>query len=529
MQIRRARWRLIIGAVTEVVGIVLAAGSSRRLGRPKQLLAFGDGTLLAHVVADVEASALDRVVVVLGNDDRRRGGVASGGPGRDHHRRVRRRQLRVVAARRARRGRRLRRDRVAARRHARRDAADHRPVRRDRGRSSPTWAAVTSYTDGIGHPFLFSADAFPTLRSLHGDKAVWKIVDRESDDRVARIADRRTAPARRRHVGRLSWRCASASASSPRPRWANERYGDTLSRSSSCRAKGGRMFPSRFDFVAAHSVDEAVTAKAQGGGEARILAGGQSLLPMMKIRLANPEQADRHQQHPGARCHRARQRLPESRRARPARRRRRVRAARSARSRRPRRGSPIRSCATAARSAGASRTAIPKAIGTPCCSRPAPTSSRAARTANGRIAIGDFVQGFFTNALADDEMVTEVRIHVPPPKSGGAYLKLERKVGDYATVAVAAHLELADDGTIAKAGLALDERRAEQPEGRPMPKPRSSATRRATSSSPRPVSSRRRRANRETTFGARPPGSARSSAPSRAERLPTAAAQAQGK
>ena len=49
------------------------------------------------------------------------------------------------------------------------------------------------------------------------------------------------------------------------------------------------MFPSRFDFVAAHSVDEAVTAKSQGGGETRILAGGQSLLPMMKIRLANPE------------------------------------------------------------------------------------------------------------------------------------------------------------------------------------------------------------------------------------------------
>jgi carbon-monoxide dehydrogenase medium subunit len=71
------------------------------------------------------------------------------------------------------------------------------------------------------------------------------------------------------------------------------------------------------------------------------------------------------------------------------------------------------------------------------------------------IAIGDFVQGFFTNALADDEMVTEVRVHVPPPNSGGAYLKLERKVGDYATVAVAAQLELATDGTIAKAGLAL--------------------------------------------------------------------------
>src|SRR6516225_4473599 len=48
------------------------------------------------------------------------------------------------------------------------------------------------------------------------------------------------------------------------------------------------MFPSRFDYVAATSVEEAIAAKAADGDEARILAGGQSLLPMMKIRLANP-------------------------------------------------------------------------------------------------------------------------------------------------------------------------------------------------------------------------------------------------
>ena len=48
------------------------------------------------------------------------------------------------------------------------------------------------------------------------------------------------------------------------------------------------MFPSRFDYVAATSVDEAVAAKGDAGEDGRILAGGQSLLPMMKIRLANP-------------------------------------------------------------------------------------------------------------------------------------------------------------------------------------------------------------------------------------------------
>jgi carbon-monoxide dehydrogenase medium subunit len=71
------------------------------------------------------------------------------------------------------------------------------------------------------------------------------------------------------------------------------------------------------------------------------------------------------------------------------------------------------------------------------------------------IAIEDFVVDLFTNALAADEIVTAVRVPVPARPSGGAYLKLERKVGDYATVAVAAHVELADDGTIADAGLAM--------------------------------------------------------------------------
>src|SRR6187402_3359158 len=48
------------------------------------------------------------------------------------------------------------------------------------------------------------------------------------------------------------------------------------------------MFPSRFDYVAARTIDEAIAAKAADGDEARVLAGGQSLLPMMKLRLANP-------------------------------------------------------------------------------------------------------------------------------------------------------------------------------------------------------------------------------------------------
>ena len=214
------------------------------------------------------------------------------------------------------------------------------------------------------------------------------------------------------------------------------------------------MFPSRFEFVAAHSVDEAVSAKAEGGSETRILAGGQSLLPMMKIRLASPEKLvdinniaglDVFERHDGY----------------------------------LRIGALARHADVAASDLtfGAVAAAAPwisdplvRNRGTLCGSVAhcdpegdwnsvllATGADVIARGPNGErsIPIGDFVQGLFTNALEDDEMVTEVRVHVPPPNSGGTYLKLERKVGDYATVAVAAHLELADNGTISKAGLAL--------------------------------------------------------------------------
>jgi molybdenum cofactor cytidylyltransferase len=55
------------------------------------------------------------------------------------------------------------------------------------------WAAVTDYRGTPGHPFVFSAGAFPTLRGLHGDKAVWKILDAEPE-RVRRVPIDRPLP-----------------------------------------------------------------------------------------------------------------------------------------------------------------------------------------------------------------------------------------------------------------------------------------------------------------------------------------------
>jgi len=69
--------------------------------------------------------------------------------------------------------------------------------------------------------------------------------------------------------------------------------------------------------------------------------------------------------------------------------------------------------------------------------------------------VEEFFHSLFTTALHHDEILTEIRIPVPPPRSGGAYFKLERKVGDFATVGVAAQVTLDEKGACQKAGIGL--------------------------------------------------------------------------
>lgn len=71
------------------------------------------------------------------------------------------------------------------------------------------------------------------------------------------------------------------------------------------------------------------------------------------------------------------------------------------------------------------------------------------------ISAKDFFLDRFTTALTHDELVTEVRIPKTRVGSGGAYLKLERRVGDYAIVGVAAYVEVDDDGICRRAGIGL--------------------------------------------------------------------------
>lgn len=87
-----------------------------------------------------------------------------------------------------------------------------------------------------------------------------------------------------------------------------------------------------------------------------------------------------------------------------------------------------------------------------------------------RLPIGSFFTAPFTTALAIDEILVEIRVPIPPPRSGGAYVKMERKVGDFATAAVAAQVTLAASGVCERAGIGLTNvsptpMRAEKAEG----------------------------------------------------------------
>jgi carbon-monoxide dehydrogenase medium subunit len=214
------------------------------------------------------------------------------------------------------------------------------------------------------------------------------------------------------------------------------------------------MYPARFRYEAPRSLDEALDLLRTYGDEAKILAGGQSLIPMVKLRFAAPELLIDINNLPGLGYHRADDGLRVGALCRhvdlefstglgqwP------VMASAA-----PLIADPI------VRNRGT-------LVGSLCHADPqgdwasvllALGAEVVAVSAAGRrtIPMAEFVTGPFQTALLPGEIAVEARIPAPTGTPHGRYLKLERRVGDFATVGVAVALETSG-GTVTRAGIAL--------------------------------------------------------------------------
>lgn len=217
------------------------------------------------------------------------------------------------------------------------------------------------------------------------------------------------------------------------------------------------MIPSRFDYHAPDTLDEAMALLAAHGDDAKVLAGGQSLIPLLKLRLASAKVlVDINRIADLARLEEADGQLRVGALVREAD----LETAPAVRDRHP----------LLADAAGVIADPLVRNLATVCgnlahadpandhpAAMLAAGAAVVARSRRGErlIAARDLFTGPFTTALAADEILTEVRIPVPPARSGGAYVKLERKVGDFAIAAVAVQLSLAPDGSCVAAGIGL--------------------------------------------------------------------------
>jgi carbon-monoxide dehydrogenase medium subunit len=216
------------------------------------------------------------------------------------------------------------------------------------------------------------------------------------------------------------------------------------------------MIPPSFDYHAPRTLPEALALLGQYGDEAKVLSGGQSLLPLLKLRFAQPAHLvdigripglDYIKEEGGA--------LKIGALARESA----LEASEVVRSRYPILADTaaviadpiVRNLATVCGNL---------AHGDPANDHPATmlalgaevvaTGPQGTRT----IPVAQFFTGLFTTALKPNEVLTEIRIPAPPPGSGGAYVKLERKVGDFATAGAAAFL-VVKNGVIESAGIGL--------------------------------------------------------------------------
>ncbi|MEM7322087.1 MAG: xanthine dehydrogenase family protein subunit M [Actinomycetota bacterium] len=218
------------------------------------------------------------------------------------------------------------------------------------------------------------------------------------------------------------------------------------------------MYPSRFDYQSPSTVEEAIALLAAADGEAKVLAGGQSLIPMMKLRFASPKILVDINNIGGLDYHRAE-------------------ADGTYRIGALCRHADLEKSTTLATHQPTVAAAAPLVadpivrtrgtfVGSICHADPQGDWASVMVALNGSIVaqgpagvrrtvpVKDFVAGPFQTVLAPDELAVEAVIPAAAGTRAGGYLKLERRVGDFATAGVAVALDLRGD-TVAGAGIGL--------------------------------------------------------------------------
>jgi carbon-monoxide dehydrogenase medium subunit len=216
------------------------------------------------------------------------------------------------------------------------------------------------------------------------------------------------------------------------------------------------MFPAEFEYLSPTSLEEALGLLAEHGEDGKVLAGGQSLIPLMKLRFAAPTHIIDINRIAGLDA------IDESDGT--------LRVGALVRT------SAIERSSVVASGYGVMNAAAPlisdplvrnlgTVVGSLCHADPqgdwasvmlAMNGELVARSTGGerRISVSEFVDGPFTTTLRPEELVTEVSVPSPGPSSFGTYLKLERKVGDFATVGVAVQIVF-DGDRVRRAGIGL--------------------------------------------------------------------------
>ncbi len=217
------------------------------------------------------------------------------------------------------------------------------------------------------------------------------------------------------------------------------------------------MIPQSFEYESPGTVAEAISMLQKYGDDAKILSGGHSLIPMMKLRLATPEYLIDINGIPGLAYIKEEKGIVKigalSREAE-------VEHSDILKKHFPIFGDVTKLIADPqVRNRGTIGGNL--AHGDAANDHPAAMLAlRATIVATGAggtrtIPIDEFFFGFYSTALKPDEILTEIQIPIPPPGTGSAYHKLERKVGDYATAGVAVQLTADAKGVCTAIGIGL--------------------------------------------------------------------------